>query len=222
MRIQFASGLPQLPFSSANLSVISGSTTTARSLYFAILGENPAGFNLLSSIIPATIGVGAGAIITIPTTAHPAGSFWQNYIIAASTTNTPSSFVQLAKISAIDLNGNPRTLPLSVTLDEEEAFALSATIATPDLLPELPLNGMLRAIASLSGNVFEYDENSTLPPNDVTVIAAIVGNWVYKPGNFSSYVEFTTDGGGCDRPLADIPSTLQRAPPLQSFWRGWH
>lgn len=214
MRYQFASGQQQLPFATENVVVSVGGTTTAPySLYFAILGENPAGFNLLSDIVgPIAIPAGNTITVTVPNTARKTGEFWQSYIIAASTTSTPSSFVQLGKIAAIDTFGDPIPLPLSLEFNQDEDFQISAQIATPDELPDTPLHGTLRAITSLSSKVFEYDSTSSLPFNSTTVLGAIEGAWVYKPGSFSVYVEDTTDGGGCDRPLSEIPSTLLRAP----------
>lgn len=212
MRIQFASGRQQLPFSSSNVAVITGSLTTSKTLYFAFLGENPAGVNQLSPIVGGVaIGVGQGVSVTIPSTAHQPGEYFESYVLAASTTNTPSSFVQLAKLQARDSDGNPIALPATLTLDSDDHLALSATVATPDDLPTNPLHGMLRQVTSL-GKIFEYDEDSLLEPNDSTVLEADIGAWVWHPGTFSAYVESTTEGGGCDRSLSQVTVTPLRAP----------
>jgi hypothetical protein len=212
VRIQFASGRQQLPFTSGNVTVITGSLTTAKTLYFALLGENPAGVNKLSAIVGSvTIGAGQGVSVAIPATAHSAGDFFESYVLAASTSNTPASFVQLAKLPARDGDGSPVSLPATLTLDSDDHLALSAIVATPNELPTDPLHGMLRQVTSL-GKIFEYDADSLLEPNDTTVLAADIGAWVWHPGDFSVYVAATTDGGGCDRPLSQVTVTPLRAP----------
>lgn len=228
MRYQFASGPQTLPFSSANVTIGDGSVTTPQTRYFAIVGENPAGINKLSAIVgPIAIGAGQGVTIAVPTGARPDGAFWQNYIVAASTSADATTFVQVAKIAAIASNGAAIALPVSITLDTDAALSLSAIVSSPADLPVAPVQGMLRAVSGLSGNVFEYDSALTLPANGQTILEATEGAWIYKPGSFSAYVTNTTDGGGCDRAIELVANTLLRAPrytpdgaagPARYFW----
>jgi hypothetical protein len=193
VRYQFASGRSQLPFESSWLTSEAGNVATPRSLYFALVGENPAGVNQLSAVVgPVAIAANTAQRLTLPTSLPLAGESWQSYILAASTTNTPSSFVQIAKIAAVDATGNTLPLPLSIVLSSDAHFTLSGIVANPAALPANPVAGMLRAVTSLAGKVFEYDPDSTLVDNGESVLPAVDGAWVWKPGNFSAYVAATT------------------------------
>lgn len=217
MYYQYGSGRSQLPFSASDIDIVpGGGTTTATTLYFALQGWNPAGVNLLSDIIgPITIGVGEKLEITVPEDARGDGEAWEAFVISAAPTNTPSAFVQLAKITAINGSGLPLDLPLTITLSSDSHFQLSAVVATVGAMPAAPVNGMLRRVTALGGQVFEFYDTlpwAAWPSNGQTVLPAVGGVWILKPGNFSSYVAQTTDAGGCDRALDQIADTLVRAP----------
>lgn len=216
MRYQFASGRLSFLFSPSDVVVSSGgSVSTATTLYFAIQGENPAGVNLLSDVVgPVAIAVGEKVEITIPEAVSSPAQGWESYIVSASTTGVPESFVQLAAIAACDAGGNPLSLPLTVELSSDDHLLLSGIVANPAALPPLPIDGALRAVSSLSGQVFRYDSASILTPNGLSILSAGIagGAWLASPGNFSSYVAATTDAGGCDRPLSEISGNLIRAP----------
>ena len=204
-RTQFASGRSQLPWLSGYLSTAATSTrSTAKTLWISIAGENSAGVSLLASPIQVTVPANKKLTVTLPGGYKLAGEYWQRYTIAASTTNTLSTFVQIGKIKATDT---------SIAFDTDEDFSLSKIIADPSLLPSVPVHGQLRSISSLSSNVFEYQKTAILTANGTSVLSSPDGGvWVYRPGNFSAYVASTTDAGGCDRAANLVVSTLLNTP----------
>jgi len=217
LRYQFAAGRLQVPFSAANVEVLNGGLTLAsRSLYLAIAGVNTAGVNLLSDSVGAIlIGAGQSLQVTFDSTTRLEGEFWDSFVLAASLTENPESFVQLAKLNLNTDAGERDILPLTLLLSRDSDFILSGAIATPLQLPISPVHGMLRAISSLEGRIFEYDENFARPANGTTILTAGVGRWLYKPGNYSVHVDSTLDGGGCNRPISLVAATDIRAPRYQ-------
>ena len=228
MQLQFANGRPQLP--SPSISVTAGGTTTvSRSLYFALQGQNAAGCNLLSQIVgPVTIGVGQQLAVTLPSTIHANGEHFSHYVLSASVSNAPSSFVQIASIPAYGLGGAHIALPFGLTLSTDQHFTLSQIVASPAALPTSALiSGMRRGVASLSF-VFEYDSLSTTTPNSATALSAAPapGRWL-RVGGFSTIVTAVTDPGGCGQDVRVIsPSSLSIRPyacngqngPGHRFW----
>lgn len=206
VQLQYANGRAQLPFSSSNLAVSSGgSTTIAHSLYFTLQGQNVAGYNLPSSIVgPIAIAAGEQLTITLPTTIQNSGEYFSHYILSASATNDPATFVQLATISAFDSLGAPVSLPTSLTLNTDEHFKLSAIVANPAALPTASLvPGLRRGVSSLAA-VFEYNPASLLDVNGTTALdaAPAPGRWL-RVGGFSTVVTDITDPGGCRQDARD-------------------
>jgi hypothetical protein len=209
MRYQFAAGRLQIPFLPEDVSTpADGFTLNTRSLYLAVVGQNTGGVNLLSSVVgPVTVGVGESLEWNIPETARLAGEEWDSFVLGASLTSTPANFVQLGRVNGRSLLGGKEPLPLVLRLDRDTHFELSKVVATPDLLPAFPVHGMLRAVTSLSGSIFEYDALDNRAANGTTILVASVGRWILKPGNFSIHVDSTLDGGGCNRPISLIAAT---------------
>ncbi len=200
---QFAHGRAQLPFTSANLAVSGGGTTTAAyTLYFSLQADNPVGSNLPSALVPITVNAGQQLTVTLPIGLREAGEYWSGYSLSASSFNDASTLVQLARISATDSTGTLIALPQTITLSADQHFQRSAIVANPAALPSSPLPGMRRGVSSLA-SVFEYDPLSTLSPNDLTVLAATVGNWV-QVGAFSNYITDTSQAGGCAQAITAI------------------
>lgn len=207
LRSEFASGRSQTPFDSSSVAITSGSATTASyMLYLSLQGENQLGLNLPATPIgPFKVAPGQQLVITIPTTAFLAGESWQNFVLSASTSGDPMTFVQLAKLPG------DRQLPSSITLNNDDAFALSRVVASPSALPTGPVNGQLRGVASLN-YVYEYVGNSALAVDGTTVLAAPVGRWLRVGATFSTYVDDITAGGGCAQDIRDINESQVRVP----------
>jgi hypothetical protein len=208
-RAQLASGRQQLPFSSGNVAVTSGgSNSVSRTYYLALLGENPAGMNLLSTIVgPVTIASGQQLAITVPNTSRLSGEGWTNYVIGVSTSNTPSTFTQLAKVDAYS-GSSPISLPATLTLDTNEKLDASPNaVGTSASLPASPIHGMIRVVNGL-GSYYEFVAGSTESPTPdgaavKLILNATGGRWFRVPSR-SVYVAATTDPGGCDRSIQDI------------------
>ena len=209
MWVQYASGRQQLPFTTADIVVNSGGALAANySLYFAIQGENVAGLNLLSPVVgPITAGPEQQIEITLSPAVHQEGEYWRNYVISASTTGAATDFVQLAKVPA-----DRPSLPLTVTLSEDEHLQLSQIVAAETELPTGAnlLNGMLRGLGLF---VYEYDDAATLPlVSGEILIASPTGRWVRKSATFTTDIEDTTDVGGCDISLQSLNPELVYTP----------
>lgn len=208
MRAQFASGRSQLPFSISDVAVSGGGAlTTPRTLYFALQGENPAGLNLLSEIVgPIALAAGQQITITLPPAIHEEGEYWLDYVLSASESAAPETFAQVAKIPADRL-----ALPQSFILSRDEHLKLSQSVASAAALPSGAdlVNGMMRGVGAF---VYEYDDASTLEPAGEEVLAAVTGRWIRKSVTFSTYLEDTTDYGGCDRAIADLDPSTVRTP----------
>jgi len=214
MLLQFANGRSSLP--APTLAITSGGTTTAsRTLYFALQGQNIAGYNLLSPIVgPVTIGIGQQVTITLPSTVHNPGEYFSDYVISTSLTNTAADFVQVARVAAQGSGGANISLPTSIALSTDEHFNLSAIVASPSTLPTTNLiRGMRRGVASLN-YVFEYDALNTQTSNATSVLtsAPAPGNWV-RVGGFSTIVANTTDPGGCAQDISTISEGAIVPPP---------
>ncbi|MDJ0704681.1 MAG: hypothetical protein QNJ46_15465 [Leptolyngbyaceae cyanobacterium MO_188.B28] len=209
MRVQYASGRQQLPFSLADIAVSSGGNLAANySLYFTIQGENVAGLNLLSSIVgPIAAGPGQQITLTLNPAVHQEGEYWRNYIISASATPTATDFVQLAAVPA-----DRASLPLTVTFSEDAHLQLSGIVTDEASLPTGAnlINGMLRGLGLY---VFEYDAVSALSVvAGEILIASPGGRWLRKSATFSTYIEDTTDVGGCDISLQQLNPELVHTP----------
>lgn len=214
MLLQFANGRSQLP--PPTIAVTTGGTnSTARSLYFALQGQNIAGYNLLSTIVgPVSIGINQQVTITIPSTAHVAGELFSDYVISASLTNVAADFVQVARVPAHDSGGADISLPMSIVLSADEHFNLSAIVSAPANLPTTALiSGMRRGVASLA-YVFEYDPLGTQTPNNATALSAAPapGNWL-RVGGFSTVVSNTTSAGGCAQDVRAINEAAIKVKP---------
>lgn len=212
---QYAGGRSQLPFVSANLAVSnSGATTVARTLSFCLQAENVVGHTLPSSILgPYTINVGERLTLTLTNTVRKAGESWLAYSLSASLTNTPSSFVQVARIPAYDTSHNLASFPLSIVLATDNAFQLSQTVPTASDLPLINLiAGMRRGVYDL-GYVFEYDPTSILTVNGVSVLTApsSPGRWL-RVGSFSNFIDDETEPGGSAQDLRNINELVVKYP----------
>lgn len=210
---QYAHGRAQLPFTSANLTVSTGGTvTTPRTLYFCLQGENPVGYNLPSTIVgPLTIHAGEQLTLTLTEDLYTAGERWTAFNLSASESNTPSSFVQLARVPCFDSSDNRLVLPASLVLSTDEAFKLSVTVADSSALPTAGLvPGMRRGVFSL-GFVYEYDPRSNLPTDGVETLAATLGRWG-RVGAFTNAVTDTAQAAGCAQDIQYINELVVRAP----------
>lgn len=205
---QFGHGRSQLPFTTDDLTVSSGGTTTAnRTLYFAIQGENPAGCNLPSTLIQKTINAGQQLEIELPAAIRGTGEGWTGYVISASLTNDASTLVQLARVEALDTDDSVVPLPVTVTLSSDEHFKLSEIVANPAALPTSSLiPGMRRGVSSLA-YVFEYDPLSTEAVDGLTVLSATPGRWV-RVGGFSRVPISTSSPGGCAQDIRSISEAV--------------
>jgi hypothetical protein len=214
MLLQFANGRSQLP--PPTIAVAAGGTNSVvRSIYFALQGQNVAGYNLLSSIVgPVTIGINQQITITIPSTAHVAGELFSDYVISASLTNTAADFAAIARVPAHDSGGADISLPMSIVLSTDEHFNLSTIVSAPANLPTAALiSGMRRGVASLA-YVFEYDALGTQTPNNATTLSAAPapGRWL-RVGGFSTVVDSTTGGGGCAQDVRAINEAAIKVSP---------
>lgn len=211
MAILLQSGRSQLSASDWSISVTTGGNLTTGSYYLSLQGENIIGRNLLlqSSLISVsdndqiTITINQSALL-LDTNNDPIEG-WRYFIIGVSSSTDPTTFKQLAKIPAFDVN-SPTTLlsfPLSLNITEDDQLNAELVVADPAALPTTNLiNGMIREVTSLNA-FFVYNVESTETVNNSTVLSAATGRWELI-GTNSTYQDLTDNFGGCDQDLVTI------------------
>lgn len=201
---------------------ISGNLSTSGTLFLYLQSRNDCGFNLPSSSSQITYSSGDGIEITLPGDCVRDGENVLQYSITANIVDDPSSAVVLVNLDAKQL-----ILPHTFSFTEDSHLLLAASVATlPVGTDRIP--GMMRQLSS-TGLIYRYVRNSTLPPNNTTVLNADLGNWEYHYDGFSSYVGNTSeDSNGADLNILDILDSRQilqksysldgSAGPSRSYW----
>lgn len=168
-------------------------------LYFSFQLQNRAGLNL-ASISEVIYSPNQKIEITIPSSINKPGWDIHAYILSASSTNDPTTFVQIARIPGFQYGPgiNPQSirvvLPQTITLSRDAHIALAPTVATPMALPvgNNRLDGQVRWVDSLSG-FFEYRADSE-SASSVNVLTADIGCW-HRCGSPNTYISDTSSGG---------------------------
>lgn len=219
---QFASARLQIPWSADYISVsLDGENTVERVLYLSLQIENQVGLNYLSILKdPITVPVGKSLRIVLPQAVKKTGEDFLRYIISASTSNNPQTFVQLCAINLYELNAGVLTtnpFPLIVTLSKDEHFKLQSYVQTASDLPsdDNLIEGMVRGVVD-DAKFYEYIENPLWTQSLVTSLDADPsGKWVQTNG-FGTYIIDSTAGGGCNQSLRSINPAIVKA----SRWFG--
>ncbi len=214
MGVHIGYGRNQIPTTDWSSAVSGGgSTTLGKTLYIAIQGYNRAnGRNLLSIQTTAqTVTAGDQITVTITANARLSGEAWLGYIISASNSLTETSFVQLAKVRAIDPVDETTvlTFPLTLNLDRDEHLELSKSVANDTLLPSTAdiLHGMRRGILS-TGLIYEYDQYDLTTPIDGQLVfdgPGSIGRWKVT-NTFGTYITSIGNIGGCAQDLREVVS----------------
>lgn len=209
------------------LTVSAGGSLSAGSINFKLYYQNRVGLNYGSAAVAATLASGDQIALQIPGDARRSGEEIEAFVIGASLTSDPTTFVQIAKVQGRQVGGAFISLPTSINLTRDAHLALSASVADPSALPTGSdrINGMRRRVNSLA-EVFEYDATSLLTADGTTVLAADVGRWILANG-FSTYVGSITGDGGSDQVVETIdPATIdpliyavdRSAGPVTTLW----
>ena len=214
MAVHIGYGRNQIPTTDFSTAVAAGgSTTVGKSLYYALQGYNRAnGRNLLSiEAAPKTIVAGEKVTLTVTAGARLSGEAWLGYILSASSSPTDTTFVQLAKIRAIDPLDETTvlTFPLTLDLDQDEHFELSQTVANDAALPGtgVALHGMRRGLLS-TGLIYEYDQYDLTTPIDGQLVfngPGGVGRWKVT-NTFGTYIANIGNIGGCAQDMREVVS----------------
>lgn len=214
MAVHIGYGRNQIPTTDFSTAVTAGgSTTIGKTLYYALQGFNRAnGRNILSiEASPQTIVAGQKITLTITASARLSGEAWLGYILSASTSPTDTTFVQLAKIRAVDPVDETSilTFPLTLDLDQDEHFELSQTVANDAALPGVgvALHGMRRGLLS-TGLIYEYDQYDLVTPIDGQLVfngQGGVGRWKVT-NTFGTYLSNTGNIGGCAQDMREVVS----------------
>lgn len=180
------------------LSAIAGGTTTASgTLFFKIYNQNLAGNNFGSN--PASVSWTAGqqVRVQVPTAMRATGEFVERFVIAGSPSGNAGTWVQLAVIEAMDANGAPLALPLTVDLSSDYDLSFVKSAATVAALPTTARLGALTTIAALGGSVYRFEATSwPIPADGIGVIAVAGGRWVKHYGTFNPEPVSMAGAGG--------------------------
>jgi len=199
MRYQYQ-GTPAIP-ATPQLSLDVGNITAAKAgtKYFWLQYRNRAGYSVVSAIASIAVATSQKIIVTIPGGAKPAavggvfGVDIQEYVILLSETSDITTAITAATFPGYQANGTPYALPAVIELSQDQHLAIADLIVADEAaLPDNPIHGMRRAIASPS-NFVAYDA------------VFIPTGWkpVY-PQVFSTYVTSSTGENGADIAIADI------------------
>lgn len=185
---------PQLSLGVGNITAAKAGTK-----YFWLQYRNRAGYSAISAVALIAVAATQKIIITIPTGAKPAavgtvyGVDIQEYVILLSETNDVTTAVTAATFPGYQADGTPYALPATIELSRDQHLAIAdLTVANEAALPDNPIHGMRRAIASPSSFV-AYD----------AVFSPTGWKPVY-PQLFSTYVTDTDNENGADVAIADI------------------
>lgn len=205
----YASLREKFPTSVFSVSATSGgSTTTGGSIGLRLSARNRAGKNIDSDRLFINWTSGQKVVVTLNATARATGEDIYYYYLSGETTGDADDAVVLAQWQATDSDQETlRSLPDTVELESDNHLTTNRVVSTASSLPATAINGAIFYVSDES-KYYQYDEEAT-----TGTYANSPGYWVQVFGN-SSYLTSTVTPrsgtqflGGCDQPVAAIPST---------------
>jgi hypothetical protein len=165
-----------------SISVASGGTLAAGSIWLGIVRQNRVGFDRATALQQITVAVNQKIQISLPANLAVAGEdLHRIWAIAASSNNlsqaTPLACWRAKLLQQIGSTGYfsevENSLPATLELSSPNHVALGAVVANPSALTALTglLDGMQRYVTSLA-KFFYYDALSVATVNGSTVISA--------------------------------------------------
>ena len=202
MALTFASGRETLSSDSWTVNSTTGGNVPTGTYYLSLQARNRIGFNLplYTSI---TVANNSKIVITINPEARLLSEDWHYYVVGCSTTNTPSSYIQIAKIPGINPDDQFTLLTLPIVTEISYLY-----INPVSALPTTNLVNGTTIAYTTKNLVYEYDsyDTSTLIDNELVLLGANNKRWKVK-GNLSNYITNTTGLLGCNQDLREITDT---------------
>ena len=201
MAVTYANSRVVLPSSCWNITTTTDGELSSKSIYFSLQTENRVGRNLLLVSSLVTIPNSGRVVITINSQAKLPTEEIFSYVIGASTTNSPNTFSQIAKIPVT----NSVQFPLSLVISKD-IFLRTGYISSENIT-NIPssnlLHGMLVGYAN-TGLIYEYDhfDSTSIIDNQLTLLAGSNKRFKAK-GTFSTYVSSVYDLDGSRIDLRD-------------------
>ena len=201
MAVTYANSRVVLPSSCWNITTTTGGELSSKSIYFSLQTENRVGRNLLLVSSLVVIPNSGKVTITINSQAKLPAEEIFNYVIGVSSTNSPNTFSQIAKIPVTSNVEFPLSLVISKDVFLRTGYITSediSSIQSSDLL-----HGMLIGYRN-TGLIYEYDhfDSTSIIDNQLTLLAG--SNKRFKArGTFSTYISSVYDLDGSRIDLRD-------------------
>ena len=225
MQTRYAHGRNKLPAPVVTAETggsISGNNAT---YYFWVKARNRVGYNVTSDPTAVTVANARRIRISAATFSTLASEGWVHIIVTVSTTNNYATSRVIYKQELFDSSQVNPVTPTDVLINQNfnlNGNAGSVELANAAALPTTELLNGFRVTLTSTGRVYEYKSVSTLPVDNVTVIAASVGQWVAVPSN--SLRETDTNAtkelfqvNASDLVAAPLPSILQSPVPIKYY-----
>lgn len=212
MAVTYANSRIVLPSSCWSVTTSTGGSLSSTNLYFSLQTENRIGRNLLliSSLI--SIATNNKVVITINSQAKLPTEEIFNYVVGCSTTNSPNTFSQIAKIPVTNSTTFPLVLEISKDIFLRTGYITSDDIS--DISQTDLLHGMLIGYRG-TGLIYEYDslDSTSIVDNQLTLSSS--NNKRFKArGSFSTYISSVYDIDGC---RLDLRAEEKISPILSSY-----
>lgn len=212
MAVTYANSRVVLPSSCWSVAASTGGSLSATNLYFSLQTENRVGRNILLISSLVSIATNNRVTITINSQAKLPTEEIFNYVIGASTSNSPNTFSQIAKIPVTSSTTFPLVLVISRDIFLRTGYVTSdniSLITQADLL-----HGMLIGYRN-TGLIYEYDSLDSTSIIDNQLVLPTSNNKRFKArGTFSTYISSVYD---LDGSRIDLRGEEEISPILGSY-----
>lgn len=201
MAVTYANSRIVLPSSSWSVVASTGGSLSTTNLYFSLQTENRVGRNLLLISSLVTIATNNKVTITINSQAKLPTEEIFSYVIGASTSPSPNTFSQIAKIPIDSSTVFPLVLVISRDIFLRTGYITSDNIS---LIPQADLlHGMLIGYRG-TGLIYEYNafDSTSIIDNQLTLPTSNSKRFKAR-GTFSTYISSVYDLDGSRIDLRD-------------------
>lgn len=183
MLTTFAYGRSKLP--APILSSNTEGSIPAGTYYVWLKAKNRAGFNEESNSATITLANTGSIIIASSSFTVLPWEDWRSVVVSVSNENNYSTSRILYRQWFFEEN---QTTPVVVSNVEIDSYPTELAVATVAALPSDALDGVRWRVTGLDA-IYEYRSTSTLPTDDLYVLPAAVGRWLYVPNQVFVEVE---------------------------------
>lgn len=217
MQTKYAYGRLSLPtpiITVENTGSISGNSDT---YYFWIKARNRVGYNAVSTPLSLVVGNGKQLRISSATFATNDYEDWRHFIISVSKTN---NYLESRVIYKQELYEDDQITEIAISdVVINSNFIINGNDGSVTLADatELPTTGLLngfRVTLTSTGLVYEYLHNSTLLPDNVTILSSLSGVW--KAVDSNSIIETTSN---CTKEIFEVSNAELIHAPMASVFQ---